>query len=70
MQRRLPSRKLTTSSAVYIREWKRVIAPLLRQTGWKLMGFDPGFLLETGPSATVQLSVDQVADLIHAVAPL
>ena len=53
-----------------IREWKRVIAPLLRQTGWKLMGFDPGFLLETGPSATVQLSVDQVADLIHAVAPL
>ena len=43
---RLPgSTDTTTSETVYRREWRKVIKPLERLTGWTATGYDPGLSL-------------------------
>jgi len=37
--------KTTTSEAVYRREWRKVIKPLEKLTGWKVTAYDPGLSL-------------------------
>jgi len=60
--RRLPSGNYTRNLNYYLRAWKQVARPIIKKTGWKLIGFDPGFLFDAN-GQTVNLNASQIKDL-------
>jgi hypothetical protein len=67
--RKLPSGKVTKDLNNYLPSWKRISNPLIKATGWKLLGFDPGYLFDvpipgTNKCESVSLSVNMVKSLI------
>lgn len=61
--RRLPSGNYTKSLDYYLRSWKRIARPIIKQTGWRLMAFDPGFVFLDNNNKTVNLTTQQIKDL-------
>jgi hypothetical protein len=62
--RRLPNGEYTDDLNVYLESWERFAQPLVDKTGWKLIGFDPGFQFMSETQLVVSLPLWAVADLI------
>jgi hypothetical protein len=73
--------KTTTSEAVYRREWRKVIKPLEKLTGWTVTAYDPGLslskmrLLPNGKTAydySIQIPVEFAREIVkcHQMAVL
>lgn len=64
----LPSGKVTTSVARYIREWNGLAKPVARALGCEVIGLDPGIhLMPKGASVGFQISVsvaERIKDMI------
>ena len=61
---KLPNGKITHSLNYYLRSWKKLANPIIKKTGWQLIGFDPGFLFSTGKYDCLSLTVAQIKDLL------
>ena len=53
----LPSGKTTTSPDLYVKTWRKLAKPLTRR-GYKLYGFDPGFLFVSHINGLVDIPVE------------
>jgi hypothetical protein len=60
--RRLPDGSITYDVEAYSAAWQAVAAPLCQATGWAVLGYDPGYLIDTGARA-VSLTTDEVRTL-------
>ena len=67
MNRYLPSGERTEDINEYIRAWTTLPDLLERSLGWILRSMDPGYTFEDSRGIQVQLSVEQVQDILKAL---
>lgn len=63
----LPDGKVTTSITRYAREWKKLTAPICREFGWTVLGFDPGVHFGTGNGGFVILPLSVCRRILSLV---
>ncbi len=61
---RLPDGTTTKSDAKYVKAWRTLGARLEAITGYKSLGFDPGFLMARDNGSSVDIPMDLALKLI------
>lgn len=54
----LPSGKCTSSTATYVREWRRLGHPIAKLFGCELYAFDPGLTMQLSNGDFIELPLD------------
>lgn len=65
--RGLPDGSRTTSVDDYVKAWTGLATLVCERLGWVLMSFDPHFTFIDGRGERVEMTVDQVQDLVAAL---
>lgn len=56
----LPDGASTDDDDLYISRWRETFAAIEDVTPWRVIGFDPGYLLDTGNRTTLSLDINQM----------